>query len=206
MTEDTSRFLARWSRLKRVAIQPRAESATLAAGEPSVERVEAADEDDSLVAPGEPSAVLPSPDGLDANSDLIAFLRKGVPEELRYEALRRMWSLDPAIRDFVEIAENQFDWNVPGGAPGFGPLDAATNVAQLLETITTGSAKPPSAPAPKASPGTEAAASAVAVEEATPPSDPIVAMEEPAGPRANTAAQHDPIIVPRRRHGGALPT
>jgi hypothetical protein len=48
---------------------------------------------------------------------------KGVPEALRRQALRALWSADPAIRDFVSPAlDYAYDYNAPGGAPGYGPL------------------------------------------------------------------------------------
>ena len=36
--------------------------------------------------------------------------------------LRLAWSTDPAIRDFVGLSENSWDFSAPGGVPGFGPL------------------------------------------------------------------------------------
>jgi hypothetical protein len=42
---------------------------------------------------------------------------------LSREALRRAWLADPAIRDFVGLAENAWDFNDPDAMPGFGPLD-----------------------------------------------------------------------------------
>jgi hypothetical protein len=38
--------------------------------------------------------------------DLAAFLKPGVPAELTRAALRRAWSSDPAIRDFVGLSED----------------------------------------------------------------------------------------------------
>jgi hypothetical protein len=59
-----------------------------------------------------------------------------VPAHLTRAALRIAWATDPAIRDFVGIAENQWDFNDPAAMPGFGPLragdDAATLAAQML--------------------------------------------------------------------------
>jgi hypothetical protein len=46
-----------------------------------------------------------------------------VPQILRNAAMRRMWVLDPAIRDYVDPAlDYAYDWNIPGGVPGNGPL------------------------------------------------------------------------------------
>jgi hypothetical protein len=51
---------------------------------------------------------------------------------LMQAALRRVWASDPAIRDFVGIAENQWDFNDPTAIPGFGPLLESENVPDLL--------------------------------------------------------------------------
>lgn len=81
-------------------------------------------------------SALPSVKELLPTSDFTAFLRDGVPDELRRLALRKAWSLDPAIRDFVEVAENQYDWNAPDGVPGFGPLDSSVDLQALLAQAT----------------------------------------------------------------------
>ena len=73
-------------------------------------------------------ATLPKIDDLTPESDIAAFLREGVPAEIKRLALRRMWSLDPQIRDFIEVAENQYDWNAVDGVPGFGALPAAASL------------------------------------------------------------------------------
>src|SRR3546814_6568509 len=72
----------------------------------------------------EPPGPLPSLENLTAESDLTAFLREGVPESLKKAALRKMWLLDPAIRDHVGLAECTWDFNRPGSIPGFGPIGA----------------------------------------------------------------------------------
>ena len=50
-----------------------------------------------------------------------------MPADLTRAALRRAWSADPAIRDFIEIAENQYDFATGSDLPGFGPLDASAD-------------------------------------------------------------------------------
>jgi hypothetical protein len=47
-------------------------------------------------------------------------------------ALRRVWTTDPAIRDFIGLAENQWDFTDPTAMPGFGPLEATDNVRDLV--------------------------------------------------------------------------
>src|SRR5262249_13359900 len=57
------------------------------------------------------------------------------PEELTRAALRRLWTADPAIRDFVGLAENAWDFTDPGAMPGFGPLEATAQVRQMVARI-----------------------------------------------------------------------
>src|SRR5204862_1978117 len=86
---------------------------------------------------------LPPIDSIDAGTDIPAFLRKGIPQELSRAALRRAWSADPAIRDFVGLAENAWDFNDPTAMPGFGPLDCSEGeLAALVERIVGGLRKP----------------------------------------------------------------
>jgi len=49
-------------------------------------------------------------------------------------ALRRAWSLDPAVRDFVGLSENSWDFNEPNEMTGFGPIDRQA-VGQLLARL-----------------------------------------------------------------------
>jgi hypothetical protein len=82
-------------------------------------------------------ASLPSIESIAANTDVVAFLQAGVPVELTRAALRRAWTSDPAIRDFIGIAENQWDFNDPNGIPGFGPLVPAEGGVDVLAQIST---------------------------------------------------------------------
>ena len=71
-----------------------------------------------------------------ALTDVTAFLRKGIPPELTRAALRRAWAADPAIRDFVGLAENAWDFNDPNAMPGFGPLDCSDEqLSALIDRI-----------------------------------------------------------------------
>jgi hypothetical protein len=80
----------------------------------------------------EPDEPLPRIEDLTAESDLSAFLRKGVPKALRSAAMRRMWSLDPGIRDYVGPSEYAWDFNQPGSMAGFGPMDTKETVVGFL--------------------------------------------------------------------------
>lgn len=83
-------------------------------------------------------ANLPPIETIDANTDIRPFLAKGVPSDLARAALRRAWSSDPAIREFVGLSENSWDFNAPDGIPGFGPIDPAA-VARFLAQIAESS-------------------------------------------------------------------
>ncbi|MHB2209081.1 DUF3306 domain-containing protein [Methylobacterium sp. CM6257] len=89
-----------------------------------------------------PALDLPSVDALTPESDLAQFLQAGVPTALRNAALRRMWSLDPAIRDFVsEAREYAYDWNTPGSVPGLGPLLPSDDVKAMLGRLLGGASR-----------------------------------------------------------------
>jgi hypothetical protein len=75
---------------------------------------------------------LPSIDSITVETDIQAFLQAGVPEDLKRGALRRAWTTNPAIRDFIGIAENQWDFNDPNAIPGFGPLRDTDNIPMLV--------------------------------------------------------------------------
>jgi hypothetical protein len=80
---------------------------------------------------------LPAIETIGADTDITPFLQAGVPEELTRSALRKAWAKDPAIRDFIGIAENQWDFNDPDGIPGFGPLAPVGNGLDVRDSIAT---------------------------------------------------------------------
>ncbi|MDI3562879.1 DUF3306 domain-containing protein [Bradyrhizobium sp. Arg816] len=129
---ETNVFV-RWARLKQASKSQNAELAPTdseQAAQPSVAN-------DGTDRPFDPAS-LPSIESIAAHTDIAAFLQTGVPAELTRLALRRAWATDPAIRDFVGIAENQWDFNDPNAIPGFGPLDPADNVADLVARMSKG--------------------------------------------------------------------
>src|SRR5215212_4453154 len=81
---------------------------------------------------------LPPIESIGAGADIGAFLRKGVPLELTRAALRRAWTSDPAIRDFIGIAENQWDFATGSDIPGFGPLEASDDVRRMVAELFQG--------------------------------------------------------------------
>jgi hypothetical protein len=154
-------FLSRWSRLKRDATeQPEAASdeavknaETIREGEnPEGENLEgenlegenlegdmaqsgggAADKDATLQSID--LTELPPIESITATTDIRAFLAPGVPLELTRAALRRAWVVDPKIRSFIGIAENQWDFTAPETIPGFGPLKAIDDVRRLVADV-----------------------------------------------------------------------
>ncbi len=196
---DDEGFLARWARRKQYAAAPprvaKPNDAPPAAAPPPEE------------APFDPAS-LPPLDSIGAGSDISAFLARGVPAALTRAALRRAWSADPAIRDFIGLSETSWDFNAAGGVPGFGPI-SADEVRWLLAQVTGEPQAEGSAPAAAA----PAAAATIPVPEQKPPEQ--IADDRPRPPapvdKTDTAAQHElderaPCPpVPRRGHGGALP-
>jgi Protein of unknown function (DUF3306) len=191
---DSETFLSRWLRLKRrseVALPP-ADASPPTAFDP---------------------VSLPSIESIVADTDIRLFLREGVPAELTRAALRTAWSADPAIRDFVGIAENQWNFNDQACIPGFGPLEAAdylvdrtlgslTNIA----TETQQGAKGAQLPAPQDSEALEVVEALEAVEPAAmlPVTDSDVA--EAATREGDLAGgETSSGAVAPRSHGGALP-
>ena len=99
-------------------------------------------------------ASLPTLDSISGKTDLRAFFDKGVPAELTVAALRRGWSADLAIRDFIGLSENSWDFNDPGGIPGFGTLEPEQIqrlLAQLTDADETNEAAAPASAAPLSS-------------------------------------------------------
>src|SRR5262249_1692804 len=150
-------------------------------------------------------ATLPPVESIDGGTDVSAFLRPGVPAELTQAALRRAWSADPTIRDFVGLAENSWDFNAPGGVPGFEPLRAIDDVQRLAAQVM--GALPAAA-----SEGADAGYGKDVAErsEETPQETSPAAPQEAAPASADDAARQqeggrDERAKTALRHGGALP-
>jgi len=123
------------------------------------------------------------------------------PEHLALADLRRAWLTDPAIRDFVEVAENQWDFNDPAALPGFGPLPSGPAAEQAAARLLTALGEPSATPAVSiAAPRldlpprghVDAVWLTAANREAAPPSGPA---PRPARRRPRTGP-----------HGSAMPT
>jgi hypothetical protein len=206
-------FLQRWSRLKQ---------ATGSGASASAEPRESKDDE-----PGAPPDIskqidppafdpssLPPIESITGASDIRAFLAPGVPEELSRAALRRAWVSDPTIRDFVGIAENQWDFTRPDDVPGFGSLDVtAEELRWLVDQLVGTAARLPQAASPVELSQQE---SGQGERDAIGP-DAVHNSEEADGERQLTdiaepaAPPKEPLDVvsgsssARRRHGGALP-
>jgi hypothetical protein len=187
-------FLARWSRRKRgAAAQSDAQE------NPPPSAAEIAKPVSPITSKAPPATSLPPVEAIESASDIRAFLAPGVSLELTRAALRRAWTADPAIRDFIGLSENAWDFNDPSGVPGFGSLDLQDIrrlVAQVLDE-------------PQASDPTPAAA-ALADHAAT-PAEAAPVVHVAAAPRSISAAQHEDDnrkvgeSRPRRPHAAALP-
>jgi hypothetical protein len=137
---EPENFLERWSKRKLANVEPAAPEQKEIAP-PSEKAIDTATPVARGDAPNAPAAKtedkpfdaasLPSIESIGADTDVTAFLRQGVPPDLTRAALRRAWSSDPAIRDFVGLVENGWDFNDPQAMAGFGPIGAG-EAARLL--------------------------------------------------------------------------
>jgi Protein of unknown function (DUF3306) len=187
---DRENFLARWSRRKRAASDETPKDG--AAAETHDVDTRAPQAPDAADPTGSTSndagtsttrsvqefdrASLPSLDSITADTDIRGFFAPGVPPELTRAALRRAWSADPNIRDFVGLAENSWDFNDPGAVPGFGPLEMTPElrreVARIVGRLLPEEEATEAASAPASLPLAEPASSpqaAVAASEIAPP-------------------------------------
>lgn len=230
---DENGFLQRWSRRKQEAARRTAAPAMPAAATPDREAAARAQVDEIVRHEAETQereavlARLPKLEDLTAETDFRLFMHPLVPAALRSAALARMWTLDPAIRDFVGPARDYaWDWNVPGGVPGGGPAPSLADVESMLSRLTarldaetareaggadegqvpsiaTPSIEAPSAEAPPA----ETSPPVAGASTATPAAMPALSMAAVVPVEAGAPPQNaDPPGVPsRRRHGGATP-
>jgi TorA maturation chaperone TorD len=122
-------IISRWSRMKQKSTGDAEPDGSSSEPNPiesgnSSEATVAAPAPDSATSPTFDPASLPPLQSITVGTDIRSFLESNVPVELTKAALRRAWATDPAIRDFIGIAESQWDFNDPTSMPGFGPLRA----------------------------------------------------------------------------------
>lgn len=223
MSGDGDGFLTRWSRLKRAASEP----PKVVRPEPAEEPTEAADETE-VFDPASLEIPLPSLDDLKPGDTLVAFMQKGVPEAIRNAAMRKMWALDPMVRDFrSEALDYAYDWNTPGGVPGAGPLGPADRIDEMVEALfrrrpteeptdAVGDDPQGEVAATRRESASEPVQHAEAPEETDDPATlhprltPPEGREAPHGEPVGEAVR-DPLgepqseLIVRRRHGGAMP-
>jgi hypothetical protein len=213
---DPDNFLSRWSRRKQEAGE-RSEKKEEAADKPPAEPVA---ENEPVRAASAPASTpipkfdvesLPPIESISAETDITMFMRTGVPETLKHAALRRAWSADPAIRDFMGPTENYWDAAGPDGIPGFGDLDPNLDVRRMVSELfgetprqeTPTESETDRADSPALPIQNRAEATEVPQGSPTPPED-IPQRDE------NAAAQTEPPeAAPEkkisRRHGSAMP-
>jgi hypothetical protein len=259
---DPENFLSRWSRRKREALQaftsPRLPSGRLRPSQTGVSALMASGEREQAAVPNatipptrgdeeaparpEPApttlaldpASLPPIDTITAETDIRGFLASGVPLELTRAALRHAWACDPKIRDFVGLAEYDWDFNAAGSMAGFGPLQVTDDIGKMAASIVkpdpseTGVCNfldPTSTPTiPRANRiankiDTQTSGGAVEVRDqgkrCDQPTNEIGVTPRPADPRQG---RHPPVAAQytdtksgrrntsaKRQHGGALP-
>jgi hypothetical protein len=214
-------FLARWSRRKR--------EAKVAADAPAPAQTAETPNPASPVTAEDPAnaevdlSSLPPIDSITAATDVTAFLRQGIPQDLSRAALRRAWAADPAIRDFVGLAENAWDFNDPHAMPGFGPLDYSDEqlgalvdrivggVRGAADSLTTAIPEQKDA-SPSADSNHEPLLESRASETVADlsPAEEISSDEPPSAPaavqpEAPQSVESDQTSPRRRTHGSALP-
>lgn len=195
-------FLSRWSRRK---VQEQSEEQRERTEEARVENSPLGEEQQAEVPAAEAPAPepLPDPETLGRGDDWTPFLKPQVPKELRVQALRRLWRLDPVFANLDGLVDYAEDYNSPEftGRPvktlfqvGRGmvvedeperraesktPAEAAAQQEEVL-------AEPSASPAPQEEEGAkrqEAAAELPQVEEASLAEEVVLEPREEQEPR-----------------------
>lgn len=212
----TGNFLDRWSRLKRETAQ----EAKPQPQEPDVAQPSAltAEKIEELV------KSLPDVTTLTQDSDFSVFMQSWVPQDLRRDALRRLWTVEKSVLEHVPLADYALDYNTPGMAPGYGPMiasaDMVAQVARMMGKAAFAKAETEAADAQPSAPSDAIDDSAASetdghvpeTEEATIESvldeSRIAMIQVDQGAAAavrEDAVQPSSFIPARRRHGAASP-
>lgn len=215
-------FLSRWSRRKEQARAPetkdKAAEATPTTGEtPPAEVPDEADPNESDIV-----AQLPDIESLNETSDFTVFMKEGVPQALKRQALRKLWRVNPAFSFLDGMNEYDEDFTIVSSAPvktiyqvGKGMLgDSDEEGAEPAVAMEEPGEQPVAAAEPDSG---EAAEGAEPAEEADPideddetqlPEPPELLPEtqvEPAdGPLAVASSDQEAEEAPRPRPGSAL--
>ena len=159
-------------------------------------------------------AVLPAVESISDRTSISAFLRNGVPDDLARAALRRAWTADPAIRDFIGIADNQWNFNDPDAMIGFGPLESTASdlVAYLqkgMRQVPDSIGDPPTPDwlmfEPKVLPTSSPIGPSGSITWSVPIDGPKVADEPCRAPPPPALANEIKSARTAQRHGSALP-
>jgi uncharacterized protein DUF3306 len=158
---DPPGFLTRWSRLKQAEREKALRPDPAPPGVPTA---------DSPEPPADPLEDLPALESLTKDSDFRAFMRPGVPETLRNQALRKLWGSDPVYANLDGLLEYGEDFAAP-----FRMAGVVATVYRVLEGMPEpekpAEPAPESAaatPVPVAAPAESAAAETPAAEAAAP--------------------------------------
>jgi Protein of unknown function (DUF3306) len=117
---DDEGFVRRWARRKSAAREQARAAASEPAQGPEPEGADAAPAPAPAEAPArrdpEPAVdldSLPDIESLTYESDYTVFLRKGVPAELRRQALRKLWRSDPILANLDGLVDYADDYADP---------------------------------------------------------------------------------------------
>lgn len=221
--DGSKNFLQRWSRRKQAAaLRARRQGGEAEPADAAKTEIESLP-DDTTAKPSDPPifdpATLPPIESITATTDIRAFLAPGVPVELSRAALRRAWTSDPAIREFIGLAENQWDFTKPDSVPGFGSLELTPELRRLVAQLV---GDPPKEPPPPQMPigQTNQRIAATSVESLPPtrvgtgsdataaeclqPQPVAQVSDDVAAQREGQDADADAPSA-RRKHGGAIP-
>lgn len=195
---DQEEFFSRWSRRK---LEPADKKA------PDEPRAAEAAASGAAAAPALPEfdvSTLPSLDSIAAGTDIRAFLQAGVPLALRREALRRAWSADPAIRDYIGPNENFWEVAGPSGVPGFGDLDPTLDVKELVAEIFGETEQKPEPVIERSAPADSESAPAEPQQQVAQNTDSLLQRDENVASHSEPPQDKSPVAK-TRRHGGAMP-
>lgn len=125
----TGNFLERWSRLKREAVTKDGGSEEGAQNPPQSLQLTAEQIQELIES-------LPDLATMGNESDFSVFMQAWVPEDLRRDALRRLWTVDKSVIEHVPLADYALDYNTPGAAPGYGTIvttaEMVADVARMM--------------------------------------------------------------------------
>jgi hypothetical protein len=183
---EPENFIVRWSRRKREAAQEAEATKPPDVAAEDTRMPEAPRDANHAVAArssaGDPplstfdATKLPPIETITSESDIRAFLAPGVPPELTRAALRRAWAADPKIRDFVGLADYDWDFVTPGAITGFGSLELTDELRREVARMVSRSLggedgerpAPMSAEAQAARPSVETSAESATTTAAVP--------------------------------------